>query len=209
MKPHLPLLAATCAAVLAGCADSNWFQTGGKQPEYTPMQGGPGYGPTGPLSQYNAVPEGPPPVDYQQFNSDSLGGYGGGGYGTGSQLRGGSYGGTSGTGNTGMSGSTGEAGAGSAGSQATSSSGGAGGFSNEPGIGSGSAAGRDSAGSTGAAGAASSGAPLDQQSACELQRRVSAARTPEERQALMEQAMPGMTPETQERHLQMMRESCQ
>jgi hypothetical protein len=85
----------------------------------------------------------------------------------------------------------------------------AGGMSTEPGIGTSSPAVRDSAGSSGAAGAAGSGAQLDQQSACELQRRVSAARTPEERQALMDQAMPGLAPETQERHMQMMRESCQ
>jgi hypothetical protein len=201
MKPFLPLLAATFAGLLAGCADWSGFSSG-NQVQYMPMQGGPGYGPTGPMSRYNAVAEGPPPPDLA--NSDAWGGSGGGGY-----FQSSGYSGMTGTGGSGMSGATGNAGGGSSGSEERGNSGGAGGFSSEPGIGSGSAAGRDSSGASGAAGATSTGAPLDQQSMCELQRRVSAARTPEERQALLEQAMPGMTPETQERHLQMMRESCQ
>lgn len=189
MKPRLPLLAATCAGLLAGCA--NWSGSSASQPEYMPMQGGPGYGPQGPVSQYNAVPEGPPPPD-ALANSDAWGATGGGGY---TSAGGGTSGAAMGTSQGGAAQSQ-EAGA-------------SGGMSNEPGIGSQSAAGRDSGGASGAAGTASSGAPLDQQSACELQRRVSAARTPEERQALMDQAMPGLAPATQERHLQMMRESCQ
>jgi hypothetical protein len=190
MKPLMPLLAATCAGLLAGCA--NWSGSGGSEPEYMPQQGGPGYGPTGPVAQYNAAPEGPPPPDLRG-NSDAWGASGGGGYSQASSPY------------SGM-GATGTAGGGSSGSQATGSTGD---MSSEPGIGTSSPAGRDSAGSTGAAGASSSGAQLDQQTACELQRRVSSARTPEERQALMDQAMPGMAPETQERHMQMMREGCQ
>lgn len=176
MKPLMPLLAATFAGLLAGCA--NWSGSSGSQPQYMPMQGGPGYGPQGPVSQYNAVPEGPAPSD-ALANSDAWGASGGGGYTQ-----------SSGSGYQGSAGATG-------------------GMSSEPGIGSRGAAGRDSAGSSGSAGAAGSGVQLDQQSACELQRRVSAARTPEERQGLMDQAMPGMAPETQERHLQMMRQGCQ
>lgn len=192
MKPLMPLVAAALATSLCGCANSNWFHSGGGQPQYTPMQGGPGYGPTSPLSQYNAAPEGVPPAD-MPFSSDALGGYGGGGYGaSGWGQSTGGY--PASTGASGTAGATGAAGA-------------AGGLSSEPGIGSSSPAGRDSSGTSGAAG--STGAPLDQQSMCELQRRVMAARTPDERQALMEQAMPGMSQEARERHMQMMGESCE
>jgi hypothetical protein len=202
MKLFVPLLAAAAlAGLLAGCA--NWSGSGGNQPQYEPMQGGPGYGPTGPISRYNAVPEGPPPIDLQA-NSDSWGASGEGGSIQSSGASAGASGAT-GTGGSGMSSATGNTGGGSSGAEES----GAGGMSSEPGIGTSGAAGRDSSGSTGSAGAASSGAPLDQQSMCELQRRVTAARTPEERQALLEQAMPGMSPETQQRHLQMMSQSCQ
>lgn len=199
MKRHLPLLAATCAGLLAGCA--NWSGSGGNEPQYLPMQGGPGYGPTGPMAQYNAVPEGPPPPGLP-YNSDADGAYGGGGLpqstsygGSGTRQSSGSAAasmGSSGTGGSGESNPTGNVGGGASGSEATGSAGGGSGVSGSS-----------------SAGAAASGAPLDQQSMCELQRRVSAARTPEERQALLEQAMPGMTEETREQHLQMMRESCQ
>jgi hypothetical protein len=183
MKPLLPLLAATLAGALTGCA--NWPGSGGQQPQYVPMQGGPGYGPTGPLSRYNAAPEGSPPSD-MPTNSDEYGGYGGGGQaGSGTRSSG-----MSGSGASGMSETSGNASGGASGSEGTGSAG-------------------MSGARGGTAGAANTGAPLDQQSMCELQRRVTAARTPEERQALLEQALPGMTPETQERHLQIMSESCQ
>jgi hypothetical protein len=44
---------------------------------------------------------------------------------------------------------------------------------------------------------------------CALNRRIMAARTPEERQAIAEQAMPNMSPESRERHLLMMQQRCQ
>jgi hypothetical protein len=43
---------------------------------------------------------------------------------------------------------------------------------------------------------------------CELYRSVETAKTPEDRQALIEHYMPGMSPEMRERHLQMMRQRC-
>ena len=44
---------------------------------------------------------------------------------------------------------------------------------------------------------------------CALSRRIHDAPTPQERQALIEQAMPGMTPAAREHHLQMMQQHCQ
>jgi hypothetical protein len=44
---------------------------------------------------------------------------------------------------------------------------------------------------------------------CELSRRITNAHTPDERQALMEQAMPDMSQELRERHLQMMGQGCE
>ena len=43
---------------------------------------------------------------------------------------------------------------------------------------------------------------------CEMQKRIAEAHTPEERQALVEKFMPGMSPEARERHLHMMQEHC-
>jgi hypothetical protein len=48
----------------------------------------------------------------------------------------------------------------------------------------------------------------DQHAMCEMSRRIMGARTPEERQALMDQNMPGMSPELREQHVQMMSEQC-
>jgi len=48
----------------------------------------------------------------------------------------------------------------------------------------------------------------DQETLCSTYRRMMAARTPEERQAMMDQPMRSMSPEMQQRHLQMMAEQC-
>ena len=47
------------------------------------------------------------------------------------------------------------------------------------------------------------------QDMCSMHQQMMSARTPEERQAMMEQAMPGMPREERERHLQMMQQMCQ
>jgi hypothetical protein len=74
------------------------------------------------------------------------------------------------------------------------------------------------AGSSGSAGSAGSGAGAGAghmmgkdswYGMCALNRRIMAARTPEERQAIAEQAMPNMSPESRERHLLMMQLRCQ
>jgi hypothetical protein len=44
---------------------------------------------------------------------------------------------------------------------------------------------------------------------CELDQQIMSARTPAERQAIIEQAMPNMPQESRERHLQMMQQRCQ
>jgi hypothetical protein len=43
---------------------------------------------------------------------------------------------------------------------------------------------------------------------CEMQRQIADAPTPDERQALVEKLMPGMSQEAREQHLQMMQERC-
>jgi hypothetical protein len=43
---------------------------------------------------------------------------------------------------------------------------------------------------------------------CDLNRQIAEAKTPEERQALVERVLPKMSPEERERHVQMMRERC-
>jgi hypothetical protein len=58
-----------------------------------------------------------------------------------------------------------------------------------------------------AAGAVGSGRG-NAEAMCELQRRITAARTPEERQALMERYLPGMSQSMQERHLARMQQLC-
>ena len=47
------------------------------------------------------------------------------------------------------------------------------------------------------------------QEMCAQSRRIMSAPTPEARQAMMEQAMPDISPEMRERHLEMMRKGCQ
>jgi len=82
------------------------------------------------------------------------------------------------------------------------------------------AAGTAAAGTSGSAGsgtASGSGsayggetAGIDKwQEMCAQSRRIMSAPTPEARQAMMEQAMPDIAPEMRERHLEMMRKSCQ
>jgi hypothetical protein len=69
------------------------------------------------------------------------------------------------------------------------------------------------AGSGGTAGSTGSGTGEepgagDQRAMCEMSRRIMGARTPAERQALMDQNMPGMSPELREQHLRMMLQQC-
>jgi len=66
-------------------------------------------------------------------------------------------------------------------------------------------------GSAGAGTAAGSGEHMGMQGhqdMCSMHQQMMSARTPEERQAMMEQAMPGMPREERERHLQMMQQMC-
>jgi hypothetical protein len=43
---------------------------------------------------------------------------------------------------------------------------------------------------------------------CDLNRQIKDAKTPEERQALVQRVLPGMTPQEREHHLRMMQERC-
>jgi hypothetical protein len=52
------------------------------------------------------------------------------------------------------------------------------------------------------------GGMAQQRKTCELHRRIMHARTPEERQAIIDHALQGMTPELRERHLQAMERLC-
>jgi hypothetical protein len=96
--------------------------------------------------------------------------------------------GSSGTGISG-SGNAGTYGTGESGSAPASTGGGAGGTSG------------GSAGGT-------SGSSADMQEMCALQQRLQAARSEHERQAILDQAMPGMTPDLRQQHLEMLREQC-
>jgi hypothetical protein len=53
-----------------------------------------------------------------------------------------------------------------------------------------------------------SGMMGDQQAMCDMHRKMMAARTQEERQALMDQNMPNMTPDARQQQMQMMQERC-
>ncbi|MFK3741102.1 hypothetical protein [Massilia sp. TN1-12] len=72
-----------------------------------------------------------------------------------------------------------------------------------------------SAGSSGTAGSATAsgdGEPAamgDHHPMCTLNQRLERARTPEERQSILAEAMPGMLPEEREQHLLMMQRECQ
>jgi len=72
--------------------------------------------------------------------------------------------------------------------------------------------GAGSSGSAGSGTAAGSGEHMGMQGhqdMCKLHQQMMSARSPEERQAIMEQAMPDMPQESRERHLQMMQQMCQ
>lgn len=60
----------------------------------------------------------------------------------------------------------------------------------------------------GSASAGATGSAQGQRGMCDLHHQVMAARTREERQALLDQTMHGMSPEMRERHMQMMWERC-
>jgi hypothetical protein len=71
------------------------------------------------------------------------------------------------------------------------------------------------AGSSGAAGSGTASGTHDAAAGmgdryemCKLNQRIRSARTPEERQAIVEQAMPDMPQDSRERHLRMMQQSC-
>jgi hypothetical protein len=51
-------------------------------------------------------------------------------------------------------------------------------------------------------------ANMDALAMCSLSRQIGNARTPGERQALLERAMPDMSPELREQHVQMMQQRC-
>jgi hypothetical protein len=69
------------------------------------------------------------------------------------------------------------------------------------------------AGTSGAMGSTASGGQesgmSDQEAACEMSRRITDAHTPEERQALMDQTMQGMSPEARDEQLIVMRQQCE
>jgi hypothetical protein len=70
-----------------------------------------------------------------------------------------------------------------------------------------SASGITGSGNAGAYGTGESGS-ADMQAMCALQQRLKAAHSEHERQAILDQAMPGMTPDLRQQHLEMLREQC-
>lgn len=67
------------------------------------------------------------------------------------------------------------------------------------------------AASTGAQGASGAGATAggpDKGSMCALQQRLDAAKSERDRQAIIDEAMPGMTPDLRQQHLEMLRQQC-
>lgn len=75
--------------------------------------------------------------------------------------------------------------------------------------GAGSSAGSSGGGSATASGAGEKAGQGSWYGMCELNRKILEAPTPQDRQALLEQVMPGMSPEVREQHLQMMRRNCE
>lgn len=55
---------------------------------------------------------------------------------------------------------------------------------------------------------ASHGGMMDKQTMCQMYERMRSARTQEEHQAMMNQVMPGISPDMQQRHMQMMEQQC-
>lgn len=49
---------------------------------------------------------------------------------------------------------------------------------------------------------------MDKESTCSMYKNMMSARTPAERQAMMDERMKGMSPEMQQRHLEMMQQQC-
>ena len=71
--------------------------------------------------------------------------------------------------------------------------------------------GAGASGSAGSGTAAGSGEPMGMQGhqdMCKLHQQMMSARSHEEREVIMEQAMPDMPRESRERHLQMMQQMC-
>ena len=66
-----------------------------------------------------------------------------------------------------------------------------------------------SAGSGTASGGGETAGIESRHAMCTLSQRIMRADTPEERQALMDQAMPDMPQESRERHLEMMAQGCE
>jgi hypothetical protein len=63
-------------------------------------------------------------------------------------------------------------------------------------------------GASGASAGGASSSSADMQAMCALQQRLQAARSEQERQAILDQAMPGMTPDLRQQHLEMLRQQC-
>jgi hypothetical protein len=74
--------------------------------------------------------------------------------------------------------------------------------------GAGASAGSSSAGAATASGAGERAGTGSWYGTCELNRKLMEARTPQERQAIAEQALPNMSQEAREEQLQMMQQSC-
>lgn len=51
--------------------------------------------------------------------------------------------------------------------------------------------------------------PMDKDAMCAMYKQMQSARTPEERRAMMNERMPGMSPEMQQQHMLMMQQQCQ
>ena len=74
--------------------------------------------------------------------------------------------------------------------------------------GAGASAGSSSAGAATASGAGERAGTGSWYGMCELNRKLMGARTPQERQAIAEQALPNISQEAREEQLQMMQQSC-
>jgi hypothetical protein len=74
--------------------------------------------------------------------------------------------------------------------------------------GAGASAGSSSTGAATASGAGENAGTGSWYGMCELNRKLMGARTPQERQAIGEQAMPNISQEAREEQLQMMQQSC-
>jgi hypothetical protein len=75
--------------------------------------------------------------------------------------------------------------------------------------GAGTGAGSSSAGAASASGAGEKAGVGSWYGMCALNQRIMSARTPDERQFIIEQVMPNMSAEERDQHLRMMQQSCQ